>query len=117
MELVKSTSSLKDHVEVNKIIQKITIKIHEIPNYNCLKMNLDLSLFVLNLVSNAVKNKKVDVISVALKILVDIFTLTTDESDMLKKQFEYIISNNQLTLHSKAYQKFRKYLIYFLGLE
>ena len=57
-DLIKKSGSLLLHHEVNDIIAKVCLTIKEIPEYGALKLNHDLCVYVLNLVTNMVKSKK-----------------------------------------------------------
>ena len=61
MDLVKKRGSLKLHSEVTDIILKVTLLIKEIPEFENLKLNIDLCFYALNLAQNLVVRKKVDV--------------------------------------------------------
>lgn len=93
-DLVKRTGSLQLHYEVNDIIQKVTLMVKEIPEFQSLKFNHDLTLYVLNMVVNMVKSKKIDPKEVALNILSKIFNLNDDEINILSNQIDYLLSTN-----------------------
>jgi hypothetical protein len=103
---IKTKGSLTLHIELNKLIQKITVMIHEIPNYQALKNNHDLTLYVLNLITTLVKNKKLDIPTIASTILTDVFNLNTEEKDILDKQIAYLISSGNVKKISKLYYTF-----------
>lgn len=102
-KLIKPKNSMSLHVEVNLIISKIKCIIQEIPNFQALKLNHDLTLYILNLVNSLIKSKKIDVQTVSSKILCDIFQLNSDEVDTLNKQIQFLIESNAITKYSKTY--------------
>jgi len=92
-DLVKKTGTLALHYEVNDIIAKVSLLIKEIPEFNGLKFNHDLTLYVLNIVTNMVKSKKIDVKSVAVQIISKIYNLNEEEVEILINQIDYLISS------------------------
>ena len=57
MDLVKKAGSLLLHHEINDIIAKTTLLIKEIPEHKSLKLNIDLCVYVLNLVESGEKQE------------------------------------------------------------
>ena len=92
-DLVKKTGTLALHYEVNDIIAKVSLLIKEIPEFNALKFNHDLTLYVLNMVANLVKSKTIDVKSVAVQIISKVFNLSEEEVVILVNQIDYLISS------------------------
>ena len=93
MDLVKKRGSLKFHSEVTDIIQKVTLLIKEIPEYDNLKLNIDLCLYALTLATNLVKSKKVDVYELVITIMTKIYNLNESEVVSLKAQIAYLRSS------------------------
>ena len=93
MDLVKKRGSLKFHSEVTDIIQKVTLLIKEIPEFENLKLNIDLCLYALNLAQNLVKSKKVDVDELVVTIMTKIYNLNEAEIANLKAQIAYLRSS------------------------
>ena len=93
MDLVKKRGSLKFHSEVTDIIQKVTLLIKEIPEYDNLKLNIDLCLYALTLATNLVKSKKVDVDELVITIMTKIYNLNEAEVTSLKAQIAYLRSS------------------------
>ena len=106
MDLVKKRGSLKFHSEVTDIIQKVTLLIKEIPEYDNLKLNIDLCLYALTLATNLVKSKKVDVDELVITIMTKIYNLNEAEVTSLKAQIAYLRS-------SKAVKKVSNCEIFF----
>ena len=91
--LIKKSGSLLLHHEVNDIIAKICLTVKEIPEYSSLKLNHDLCVYVLNLATNMVKSKKIDIPLLVVDIMKKVFSLNEEEVALLKKQIEYLIAS------------------------
>lgn len=116
-KLVRHGKSLKLHLQVNKMIQKIIVIIHEMPNYQVLKLNHDLTLYVLNLLVSMVKSKKIDISAVCAQILTDVFNLNTDEKENIDKQISFLISSGavkKVSNISLLYDKLKTCTLFFL---
>jgi len=92
-DLVKKTGSLALHYEVNDIIAKVSLLVKEIPEFSALKFNHDLTLYVLNMVINLVKSKKIDIKIVAVQVLSKVYNLSDEETNILSNQIDYLISS------------------------
>ena len=90
---MKKRVSLKFHSYVTDIIQKVTLLIKEIPEYDNLKLNIDLCLYALTLATNLVKSKKVDVDELVITIMTKIYNLNESEVVTLKAQIAYLRSS------------------------
>ena len=106
MDLVKKKGTLKLHSEITDIILKVTLLIKEIPEFENLKLNIDLCLYALNLAHNLVKSKKVDVDEIVVTIMTKIYDLNESEVASLKAQIAYLRS-------SKAVRKVSNCQIFF----
>ena len=93
MDLVKKRGTLKLHSEITDIILKVTLLIKEIPEYDNLKLNIDLCLYALTLATNLVKSKKVDVDELVVTIMTKIYNLNEAEVTSLKAQIAYLRSS------------------------
>ena len=92
-DLIKKSGSLLLHHEVNDIIAKVCLTIKEIPEHGALKLNHDLCVYVLNLVTNMVKSKKIDIPVLVVDIMKKVFSLNEDEVALLNKQIEYLMQS------------------------
>ena len=106
MDLVKKRGSLKFHSEVTDIIQKVSLLIREIPEFENLKLNIDLCLYALNLAQNLAVSKNVDVDELVVSIMTNIYNLNESEVASLKAQISYLRS-------SKAVKKVSNCEIFF----
>ena len=92
-DLIKKSGTLLLHHEVNDIIAKICLAVREIPEYSALKLNHDLCVYVLNLVTNMVKSKQIDIPVLVVEIMKKVFSLNDEEVALLNKQVEYLIAS------------------------
>ena len=92
-DLVKKTGTLALHYEVNDIIAKVCLLVKEIPEFSAFKFNHDLTLYVLNMVINLVKSKKIDIKTVAIQVLSKVHGLSEEETNILGHQIDYLISS------------------------
>ena len=92
-ELVKKCGTLKLHTEINDIIAKVSLLIKEIPEFHLLKGNHDLCVYVLNLVTNMVKSKTIDVGAITVQVLTKVFELNDTDVGVLKEQIAYLQSS------------------------
>ena len=67
--------------------------VKEIPEFSALKFNHDLTLYVLNMVINLVKSKKIDIKTVAIQVLSKVHGLSEEETNILAHQIDYLISS------------------------
>jgi len=110
MDLVKKAGSLLLHHEINDIIAKVSLLIKEVPEFESLRLNIDLCVYVLNLVTNMVKSKKLDVDEIAITIMTKVFDLNETEVVTLKAQIAYLHS-------SKAVRKVSNCELFFDALK
>ena len=86
-ELIKKKGTLRLHTEINDIIQRVSLLIKEIPEFHLLKGNHDLCVYVLNLVTNMVKSKTIDVEAITLyKCSPKCLSSTTRKSGSLRNK-------------------------------
>ena len=96
MDLVKKRGTLKLHSEITDIILKVTLLIKEIPEYDNLKLNIDLCLYALTLATNMVKSKKINIDELVVSIMTKIYDLNEAEVTSLKAQIEYLRSSKAI---------------------
>ena len=93
-ELVKKCGTLKLHTEINDIIARVCLLIKEIPEFHLLKGNHDLCVYVLNLVTNMVKSKTIDVEAITVQVLTKVFELNDAETaNLIREQIQYLQSS------------------------
>ena len=96
MDLVKKRGTLKLHSEITDIILKVTLLIKEIPEYDNLKLNIDLCLYALTLATNMVKSKKINIDELVVSIMTKFYDLNEAEITSLKAQIEYLRSSKAI---------------------
>jgi hypothetical protein len=92
-ELIKKKGTLRLHTEINDIIARVSLLIKEIPEYGSLKLNHDLAVYVLNLVTNMVKSKSIDKEAIVIQVMTKVFELNDTEVANLKEQIAYLQSS------------------------
>ena len=92
-ELIKKKGTLRLHSEINDIIARVSLLIKEIPEFHLLKGNHDLCVYVLNLVTNMVKSKSIDVEAIVIQVMTKVFELNDAEVANLKEQIAYLQSS------------------------
>ena len=92
-ELIKKKGTLRLHSEINDIIARVSLLIKEIPEFHLLKGNHDLCVYVLNLVTNMVKSKTIDVEAITVQVMTKVFELNDTEVANLKEQIAYLQSS------------------------
>ena len=92
-ELVKKCGTLKLHTEINDIIARVCLLIKEIPEYGSLKLNHDLAVYALNLVTNMVKSKTIDKEAIVIQVMTKVFELNDTEVANLREQIAYLQSS------------------------
>lgn len=113
-DLIKKSGSLLLHHEVNDIIAKVCLTIKEIPEHGALKLNHDLCVYVLNLVTNMVKSKNIDIPVLVVEIMKKVFSLNDDVVVLLNKQIEYLIASGivkKVSFSKIAFKYFKKKFI------
>ena len=103
MDLVDLKRGLKAHDMKSSTILQIISKIQTIPDYIKLKQDVELTLFVCNLIENTIKkhmgfNKKEMVIN----ILNQLFNLTPDEKKAIENQIEFLFLNKKIKVMGKV---------------
>ena len=89
----KKKGTLRLHSEINDIIARVSLLIKEIPEFHLLKGNHDLCVYVLNLVTNMVKSKTIDVEAIVIQVMTKVFELNDAEVGNLKEQIAYLQSS------------------------
>ena len=91
-------NSLSKHFVFHNLVQTLITKIkEEIPKFEELKLNIELTLLCCNIVENTVKKKtKVDKEKLVVDALTDVFTLTEVEQKTIKDQIEFLYTNSKI---------------------
>ena len=100
-------NSLKIHFDKETLINKITSLIGFIPNYQSLKLDIELTKLVINIIEDELKNDKTtnknDLLTT---VLGRIFNLNGDELKVLNQQLEFLKNNK----HIKGIPLSKKYI-------
>ena len=101
MHTVKFKNSLAIHDFIySTLIKKLVLKIKEIENFESLKLNPELTRYILSCIYKEVIligkswSKTVDIKEILIHILKTAFNLNTDEVDQLIAQIDFILDNS-----------------------
>ena len=90
-------NSLSKHFVFHDLVNVLVTKIKEIPKFEELKLNIELTLLCCNIVENSVKKKtKVDKEKLVVESLTQIFTLTEDEQKTIENHIEFLHTNKRI---------------------
>ena len=90
-------NSLSKHFVFHDLVNVLVTKIKEIPKFEELKLNIELTLLCCNIVENSVKKKtKVDKEKLVVESLTQIFTLTEEEQKTIKNHIEFLHTNKRI---------------------
>ena len=105
METVIFKNSLETHNNVETLVIDLTTKIRKIPNVLNLKLDIELTCYICNVIENEVgannkTNKKIDKLDVFVRIVTEVFngTITEEEKKILIGQVEYLLTNNKIKI-------------------
>ena len=105
METVIFKNSLETHNNVETLVIDLTTKIRKIPNVLNLKLDIELTCYICNVIENEVgannkTNKKIDKLDVFVRIVNEVFngTITEEEKKILIGQVEYLLTNNKIKI-------------------
>ena len=99
MNSVKFKNSLALHNFIFGLIKRVSLKIKEIENYQGLKMNPELTTYILQCINEEIAqiNKtwvsKIDVKTIITEILSSVFDLSDSEISQIESQLTYIVDN------------------------
>ena len=105
METVIFKNSLETHNNVETLVIDLTTKIRKIPNVLNLKLDIELTCYICNVIENEVgannkTNKKIDKLDVFVRIVTEVFngTITEEDKKILIGQVEYLLTNNKIKI-------------------
>ncbi len=90
-------NSLKNHVNVNTLIQKLTTYIKTIPNFIELKLEPELTKLLMNIVKDEINDKNTDQTTILIQALTQTFNLNDKEVTIIKQQISFLTNNNLIT--------------------
>jgi hypothetical protein len=90
------TFSLKEHYDTHSLIEKATQYIKLIPNYQKLRLDPQLTLLILNIIQNEIKQKDFDHIALLIQILTPLFGLNDFDINIIKQQIAFLKNNSHI---------------------
>jgi hypothetical protein len=98
MDFVRFEGTLEKHVFETTLIAKITAKVLEIPSHATMKYDLQLTMFLANVIENELGDKKTDSEKHALvkTILQPIFNLDADDIGIIQNQLHFLKDNKKI---------------------
>ena len=97
MDLVKLKNKLKNLDRLGELTKQITDKIHSMPNYQELKNDLEVILYVCTIVENEIKQNKTksyDKKQIVIDMLQRVFTYKPDELTFISKNIYFLHKND-----------------------
>ena len=105
METVIFKNSLETHNNVENLVIDLTTKIRAIPNVLNLKLDIELTCYICNVIENEIgannkTNKKIDKLDVFVRIVNEVFngTITEEDKKILIGQVEYLLTNKKIKM-------------------
>jgi hypothetical protein len=108
MELVDFKNRLNSHVLEQDILKQLIDKIGNIPNITKLKSDIELILYLCNVVENIIKkNDKINKKELVLNVLDGVFQLSDDEKRLISETIDFLSNNGKIkavTLSKKVFK-------------
>jgi hypothetical protein len=117
MDLVKLKHKLKNLDRLGELTKQITDKIHSMPNYQELKNDLEVILYVCTIVENEIKqnkSKSYDKKQIVLDMLQRVFNYLPEELNFISKHIDFLHINDLIKKVSECERQEIRYLIGFL---
>ena len=117
MDKIKENDKIKHLNKLPELSKSIIVKIQAMPDLPDLKLDLDVILYVCNLIENNIKqneNKSIDKKNIVINILQKCHTFTAPELVILNKMIEFLHSNHlikKITQVEKNGSKFFNWVI------
>ena len=117
MDKIKETDKIKRLVKLSELSKSIVAKIQAMPEVNELKFDLDIILYVCELIENNIKQtetKSIDKKNIVIGILQKCYPFAAPELLILKKMIEFLHSNHlikQVTKIEKTGNKVLNWMI------
>ena len=96
---VKYSHNLKKHTIVFGLIEKIAEKIKQIPNYESIRLEIELVLTVANIVENYItkgNKRKIDKRQLVIDALSKVFNYTEPEKSLVGSLIDFLHNNNKI---------------------
>ena len=104
MDQIKLNPKLKHLEKIAELSKALVLKIQAFPEINELKLDLDIMLYVCNIIENEVKQNKtksIDKKALVVSILSKVLPHTPVELALLNKQIEFLHSNHLINKITK----------------
>ena len=105
MDKIKETDKIKRLVKLSELSKSIVAKIQAMPEVNELKFDLDIILYVCEIIENNIKQtetKSIDKKNIVIGILQKCYPFTAPELIILNKMIEFLHSNHLTKQISKV---------------
>ena len=117
MDKIKETDKIKRLVKLSELSKAIEAKIKLMPDFNDLKFDPDIILYICEIIENNIKQtetKSIDKKNIVINILQKCHTFTAPELVILNKMIEFLHSNHlikKITQVEKNGSKFFNWVI------
>jgi len=120
IDFVSQTPSLHSFVVLNKIVEIITDRVKAIPNYQSLRLSLDVVLFICNLIENLVYENNIKAKDqghhfkkeIALNVYRHLDWIKDDDKQFLLNSIQFLWSSGRIrkiSLWKRLWAKFRRF--------
>ena len=108
LEYDQSTSSLNTHYIMNLSKDLIISQIKALPNHEELRLNIELTLYVLKIVKKLIKNKNinVEIQDIIVEILSAVYVFNNFEKKLTHNQVKFLLDNKDLIKSKKRWSLF-----------
>lgn len=109
MDKVHFKNSLNSFVQENQLIEEICKKIRELPLFQSLKLDVELTLYIAKCIENhVIKKTPEERKALIIKIINQIYPLNVDENKILEGQINFLSDHGKIKKQSqiKAVTKF-----------
>jgi hypothetical protein len=80
------TGSLKDHFDTFATIERLIAYVKLIPNYQKLKLNIALTLQLVNIIKEEISSPSIDQFDILIQVLTQLFNINQQEIQYVKDQ-------------------------------
>jgi hypothetical protein len=110
---IKFRNTLKKHNISFSVIDQITEKIKKIPQYESIRIELELVKCVCNIIENCIKkgnNKKIDKKDLVINCLSSVYNYNDQEKLLVGSLIDFLFNNKQIK-KSSTYKLVKNYLL------
>ena len=114
MDQIKFKNSLDAFVSENEVIGKLVAKIKALPQFNTLKLDVELTLFVAKCLKTEFQNKTDDQIkAMIVSTMIQIHPFSLPEIVILNSQIKFLIDHSKVVPISKAKSAYKSASAWF----